>query len=109
MKLPKQTNRYWPYCRKHTLQTIDTAKQRARSSTHPMSRGSKARYNLRGQGIGQGNKGRYSKPAIKSWKRKTKLTKRISIMYKCKECGKMKGIKKALRRGRIEIGEKVSK
>jgi len=75
-----------------------------------MSRGSTSRVNARGQGVGFGNKGRYgSKPAIKNWKRKTKLTKRITLMFKCKTCGKMKGIKKAIRSGRIEIGEKVSK
>jgi large subunit ribosomal protein L44e len=110
MKLPKETNRYCPYCKKHTAQTIATAKQRSRSSAHPMSRGSTSRVNARGQGIGFGNKGRYgSKPAIKAWKRKTKLTKRITLLFKCKTCGKMKGIKKAIRSGRIEIGEKVSK
>lgn len=53
--------------------------------------------------------GRFSKPAVKEWNRKTKITKRISILYKCKECGKSKGIKKAIRASRIEIGEKVSK
>ena len=60
--------------------------------------------------MGYGNKGRWgSKPAIKSWKMKTKVTKRITVVYKCKSCSKMKGIKKAIRSGRIEIGDKVSK
>lgn len=40
---------------------------------------------------------------------KTKVTKKITILYKCKECGKMKGLRKGIRSGRIEIGEKVSK
>ena len=110
MKLPKETKRYYPYCKKHTAQAVTTAKQRARSATHPLSRGSTTRINLRGQGIGFGNKGRYgSKPAIKSWKRKTKTTKRITVQYTCKVCKKSKHIKKAIRSGRIEIGEKVSK
>ena len=109
MKLPKETKRYCPYCKKHTLQGIDIAKQKSRSSSHPLSRGSASRARARGQSRGFGNLGRYSKPAVKSWKRKTKVTKRMTIVYKCKECGKIKGIKKAIRSGRIEIGEKVAK
>lgn len=109
MKLPKETRRYCPYCKKHTLQSIDTAKQKARSSAHPLSRWSISRLRARGLRRGHGNLGRFSKPAVKSWKRKTKVTRRITVNYKCKECGKIKGIKKAIRAGRIEIGEKVSK
>lgn len=109
MKLPKETRRYCLKCKKHTLQKIDTAKQRARSSARPLSRGSQSRTKARGERSGYGNKGRYSKPAVKSWKRKAKMTRRIGIVYTCKECGKSKGIKKAIRSGRIEIGEKVAK
>lgn len=109
MKLPKETHRYCPYCKKHTEQTIVTAKQKSRSSTHPLSRWSTSRAKSRSYRSGYGNMGRFSKPAVKSWKRKTKLTKRISLLYKCKVCNKMKGIKKAIRSSRIEIGEKVSK
>jgi large subunit ribosomal protein L44e len=110
MKLPKETKRYCPYCRKHTAQLVGTAKQKARSATHPLSRGSRARAAMRGLGIGYGNQGRWgSKPAIKSWKRKVKVTKRITVSYTCKECKKTKMIKKAIRTGRIEIGERVTK
>ncbi len=109
MKLPKETKRYCPYCKKHTEQSVTTAKQKSRSSTHPLSRWGNARVKKRGYRSGYGNLGRFSKPAVKSWKRKTKITKRITIMYKCKVCGKMKGIKKAIRTSRIEIGEKIAK
>ncbi len=109
MKLPKETRRYCPYCKEHTLQKIESVKQRGRSASHPLSRGSATRLALRGLTVGMGNKGRYSKPAIKSWKRKTKVTKRMTIMYTCQKCKKSKGIKKAIRSSRIEIGEKVSK
>ena len=109
MKFPKETKRYCPHCRKHTTQTISTAKQKSRSGTHPLSRGSMVRQQLRGLRVGYGNQGKYSKKGAKDWKRKTKATKRISILYKCKVCGKMKGIKKAIRSSRIEVGEKVSK
>jgi len=109
MKLPKETNRYCKYCKKHTSQIVATAKQKARSSAHPLSRWSNARTKMRSYRSGTGNRGRFSKPAVKSWKRKTKTTKRITITYTCKECKKTKAIKKARRTGRIEIGEKVSK
>lgn len=109
MKLPKETKRYCPTCKEHTAQLVTTAKQRSRSATHPLSRGSTSRLKARGMRSGYGNKGKYSKPAVKSWKRKTKVTKRITVMYKCKKCNKMKGIKKAIRSSRIEIGEKIAK
>ncbi len=86
-----------------------TAKQKGRSSAHPMSRGAISRAKKRGLG-GYGNRGRWgSKPAIKSWKRKVKVTKKISILFKCKVCNKMKGRSKGFRSGRVVIGEKVSK
>lgn len=59
--------------------------------------------------MGFGNLGRFSKPAVKSRKMKTKVTKRITVTYKCNVCKKMHNIKKAIRSGRIEIGEKISK
>lgn len=109
MKLPKETNRYCPTCKKHTVQTVGTAKQLARSTAHPLSRLSPTRAKARGQRAGMGGRGRHSKPAVKAWKRKTKTTKRITVKYTCKTCKKSKQIKKAIRSGRIEIGEKVSK
>mgnify|MGYP001593685118 FL=1 len=109
MKLPKETRRYCPYCRKHTEQVIAIAKQKTRGATHPMSRWGASRVKLRNYKSGFGNLGRFSKPAVKNWKRKTKVTRRMTIMYKCKQCGKMKGMKRSVRSGRIEIGEKIAK
>lgn len=109
MKLPKKTNRYCTHCKKHTEQTLSTQKQKSRSSVRPLSRWSNYRVKERGYRAGFGNLGRFSKPAVKNWKRKAKITKRMTILYKCKECGKMKGIKKAIRSSRIEIGDKISK
>ena len=109
MKLPEKTNRFCPHCNKSTLQKVAVAKQKSRSSAHPMSRGSQTRAQARGQNVGTGNMGRYSKPAIKSWKRKTKQTKRLGVVYTCTVCGKSKGIKKAIRTSRIQIGEKIAK
>ena len=85
-----------------------TQKQKSRSAAHPLSRGSPTRIKLRGlQGIG--NWGKRSKKGAKDWKMKTKATKRITILYKCKTCTKIKGINSAIRASRIEIGDKVSK
>ena len=109
MKLPKTTKRYCQKCKKHTLHKVGTAKQSARSSARPLSRWSQTRTKLRGYRAGKGNLGRFSKPPVKSWKRKTKVTKRITLTYTCKECNKTKGIKKAIRSGRIEIGQTVVK
>lgn len=109
MKFPEKTTRYCPYCKKHTLQSIAVAKQKGRSSAHPLSRWSTARAKKRGQGVGYGNLGRFSKPPVKSWKRKTKATRRVSVLYTCSVCKKAKGISKSIRTSRLEIGEKVSK
>jgi large subunit ribosomal protein L44e len=109
MKLPKETKRFCPYCRKHTIHGVGTAKQKSRSATRPMSRGSTKRLISRGLKSGTGGHGKYSKPAVKSWKRKTKVTRRITLEYKCKECKKVHQIKKAIRAGRIEVGDKVAK
>ena len=109
MKLPQETKRYCPTCKKHTTQKIDVAKQKSRGASHPLSRGSRSREKARGLLSGIGNLGKRSKKGIRDWKRKTKVTRRLVVTYKCKECGKMKGIKKAIRTSRITIGEKVAK
>ena len=52
---------------------------------------------------GKGNKGKYSKPAVKSWKRKTKTTTKKLVIYTCKECKKSKQARKGRRVSRIQI------
>ncbi len=109
MKFPKELKRYCPYCKKHTTQLVTTAKQRSRSATHPLSRGSQPREYLRGVRGGFGNQGKRSKKGAKDWKRKTKTTKRITVLYRCTTCKKAKGSITAIRSSRIEVGEKVAK
>lgn len=109
MRFPEKINRYCPYCKKHTLQAVSVAKQKARSATHPNSRGSTTRLMLRGFRMGFGNQGRYSRKAPKNWKRKTKATKKLGVLYTCSVCKKAKGIRKGIRTSRLEIGEKVAK
>lgn len=109
MKLPTDTNRFCPHCNKNTKQKISVAKQRSRSSAHPLSRWSTKRAKMRSYRSGTGNMGRFSKPAVKSWKRKSKATKRLTVMYTCTICKKSKGIKKSIRTSRLTIGDKVAK
>jgi ribosomal protein L44E len=109
MKLPTETNRYCPYCRAKTKQKISVAKQKSRSATHPNSRGSAGRETARGLRGGTGNKGRRSRKAPKNWKRKSKSTKRMTVLYTCTICKKAKGIKKSIRTSRLEVGQKVAK
>jgi len=109
MKLPKETKRYCLKCRKHTAHKVGTAKQKSRSATHPLSRGGKSRLLARGLTSGTGNKGKYSRKPPKNQKMKSKVTKRIGVIYTCQVCKKTKGKSKAIRTARIEIGEKVAK
>ena len=109
MKLPEKVNRYCPKCNKKTEQKVSVAKQRSRSSVHPMSRGGQSRLKARGLTSGPGNHGRYSRRPPKQQKMKSKSTKRLTILYTCTVCKKAKGIKKAIRTSRIVIGDKVAK
>ena len=104
MKLPKKTKRYCPYCNKKTEHKIDLV-----STGHkrgPLKWGSIQRAKLRGAFPGKGNKGRWgSKPAIKSWKRKTKATTRKVLIYTCQAC-KKSHLSRSRRVSKIVIGEK---
>ncbi len=104
MKLPKVVRRYCPYCKKHTQQKISLV-----SSGHKrgaMKKGSKERARLRGRARGYGNLGKWSRPAITSWKRKAKSTKKTNLLYTCQECKKSKIQKKGKRAGKVIIEEK---
>lgn len=104
MKLPKQTKRHCPFCNKHTEQTVSQAKRRARNQTHPLSRGSRKRLKLRGLARGMGNTGRYSKPAIASFKMTgKKVTKKTDLRYRCKQCKRMSVQADGIRAKKVEI------
>jgi ribosomal protein L44E len=104
MKLPKKTNRYCPYCNKKTEQKISLLSTGTKRGT--LKWGSLARMKKRGQNRGAGNKGRYSKKAIKSWKRKSKTTTRKVIIYTCAICKKSAHAKHSRRVSKLLIGEK---
>ena len=86
MKIPKTVNRYCPHCNEKTKQKIKLVGTGGKRGT--LTRGSKSRAKLRGQSRGIGNKGKYSKPAVSKFKRKSKTTKKTNIMYICEKCGK---------------------
>ncbi|MBS3074146.1 hypothetical protein J4447_01685 [Candidatus Pacearchaeota archaeon] len=88
MKLPKKTKRLCPYCKKQTEQKIVLVSTGHKRGS--LKKGSKIRARLRGRARGFGNLGRWSKPAVTSWKRKTKATKRLVVMYTCSVCKKSK-------------------
>jgi len=106
MKIPKKTRRFCPHCRKHTEHKIALARQGGRNSSHPQSRWSTSRVQKRGLRRGRGNLGRFSKPAIKSWKRKTKATKKSVLVYTCSECKKAHLTKQGIRSSKLQIEEK---
>jgi len=102
MKMPKKTNRHCPKCKKHTPHKIELISTGHKRGT--LKRGSLVRAKKRGAMPGMGNKGRYgSKPAIKSWKRKTKTTTRKVLLYTCQECKKATQAKKSKRVSKLVL------
>ena len=104
MKVPKVTKRFCPKCNKRTEQKIDLVSTGTKRGT--LKRGSLSRAKMRNANVGMGNKGRYSKPAIKGWKRKTKATTRKVLIYTCQECKKSKHAKNSRRVSKLIVGEK---
>ena len=99
MKLPKKTKRFCPYCNEHTEQKIDVVSTGHKRGT--LKWGSLTRARIRGAFPGTGNKGRYSKRAVKSRKMKTKTTTRKVLIYTCQKCKKSKQTAKSRRVGKI--------
>jgi len=103
MKFPKKTRRYCPYCKKHTEQKIGIVSPIIKRGA--LKYGSMQRAKLRGKARGYGNWGRYSKPAISKWKRKTKSTKKVVLIYTCQECKKSALAKYGRRSSRGQLKE----
>lgn len=108
MKFPKKTNRLCPICKKQTEQKITLVSTGGKRGS--LKWGSLIRAKLRGKGRGKGNLGRWgSKPAVGKWKRKTKATKRLVIMYTCQVCKKSKPASFSRRVSKIVIEEPQKK
>ena len=87
MKLKAQVKRYCPFCKKHTQQKVSQRKTGSKRGS--LKHGSLIRAKMRGLARGYGNLGKYgSKPAVSSFKRTTKSSKKIALLYTCQECKK---------------------
>ena len=102
MKLNKNIKRYCPKCKKHTKQVISTAKKKDRSA---LKKGALPRLKNRGRGkAGRGNKGKYSRKAMGSWKMfNKKSSKKADLRYKCTVCNKTTVQKKGFRAKKLEL------
>jgi len=102
MKLNKNIKRYCPKCKKHTKQVISTAKKKDRSA---LKKGALPRLKNRGRGkAGAGNKGKYSRKAMGSWKMfNKKSSKKADLRYKCTVCNKTTVQKKGFRAKKLEL------
>ena len=100
MKIPKKTTRYCPFCKKRTEQKIDLVSTGHKRGT--LKKGSLERAKKRGI-MGLGNRGKRSRKAIKSWKRKTKTTTRKVLIYTCTQCKKSKHAKNSRRVSKLII------
>lgn len=101
MKVPKKTTRFCPFCKKRTEQKVDLVSTGHKRGS--LKRGSLIRAKLRNAFPGKGNKGRSSRKAIKSWKRKTKTTTRKVLIYTCKVCKKSKHSKHSRRVSKLIV------
>ena len=101
MKIPKKSKRFCKFCKKRTEQKVDLVSTGHKRGS--LKRGSLVRAKLRHAFPGMGNKGRSSRKAIKSWKRKTKTTMRRVLIYTCQECKKSLHSKKSRRVSKIII------
>ncbi len=99
MKIPKKTKRYCPFCKKQTEQKIKLLSAGHKRGT--LKHGSKERAKLRGSNRGTGNKGKYSKPAVTKFKRKTKTTTKKVFIYTCQVCKKSRNSKKGIRISKV--------
>jgi large subunit ribosomal protein L44e len=77
MKFPREVKTYCPYCRKHTLHSVEIAKRRQRRTLASGQR----RFLRKLAGYGSFPK--------ENPKGREKPTKKIDLRFKCKVCGKM--------------------
>ena len=99
--------RYCKFCNKHTIhKVVNISTGHKRGS---MKRGGKSRTRKRGLWRGMGNLGKYSKPAVSKYKRKSKTTKKTNLLYTCQECKKSHYQKKGKRTSKIQVIEKTEK
>jgi len=106
MKFPKLKKTYCKKCKKHTEHKVSQAKRKGLNATHHQTRGSRTRQKGkdRGVGIGMGNRGKFSRPAITKWKSTgKKLTKKTDMRFACSECSTIHTQTQGIRLKKIEM------
>lgn len=104
MKLPKTRKMFCKKCKKHTEHKVSEAKRKGPGSVHTMSYGSKSRVRARGYWKGQGNHGRYGRPAINSRKMYGKKTsKKMDLRFTCNDCKKTSSQRRGVRARKVEF------
>lgn len=94
MKYPKTRKAFCPFCRKHTVHTVEKAKRRGRSQAHPMSQ-SQRRFKRKLKGYTS-----FPRPNPKG---RGKPTTKVDLRFKCGECGRKHSIGKGFRVKKFEI------
>jgi len=91
MKMPQKVRIYCPFCKKHTLHTVEIAKRRPRSS---LSQGQR-RFKRKLKGYGSFPK--------ENPKGRGKPTRKVDLRFKCSECGKKHMHGKGFRVKKLEL------
>lgn len=96
MKFPKEVRIFCPYCRKHTLHTVEIAKKRPRRT---LSQGQR-RFLRKMKGYGSFPK--------ENPKGRGKPTTKVDLRFKCKECGKKHMHGKGFRVKKLQFVEVIT-
>ncbi len=97
VKIPKEQNRYCPFCDTHTEQTIKEVTKRPAS---PMSKKHRKRQRKIDHGYGSFP---FEDPSHRSRGRKNPTSEGKDIEFSCKECGKSHKSKRKFRTAKMEI------
>lgn len=98
MKFPKNTKRYCPNCKKHTLQNVIQNKSGRKRGAMTMGE----RRHHRRSGI-KGYGGFPQPRPEKSPRHRKKTSKKIDIRFECQECKKKNVLKNTFRAKKFEI------
>jgi len=90
------------YITQSNAHKVMQSKKRTRGTARPLSRGSKFRIHKRGEDVGTGNHGRYSKPPKPKMTGK-KQTKKTDLRYECSECKKQHMQSSGIRAKKVEF------
>ncbi len=99
IKIPKETKRHCPHCKKHTVHKVEIVKTAGRRSTSALKAGSRYRKKKLEKGYGSS-----PYPVIEHGRKHgAKTTKKVLLRFTCTECGKKHQIKRAQRLKKAEL------